>query len=43
MLEQIRQGGNMETHQYYIKQLFEDECEEVAPIFREDDLKLIDG
>jgi hypothetical protein len=24
----------------YIKQLFEDECEEVAPIFREEDLKL---
>lgn len=33
----------METHQDYNKDCFEDECEEVAPIFREEDLKLIDG
>lgn len=30
------------TKDNYNKDLFEDECEEVAPIFREEDLKLIE-
>ena len=30
------------THKDYIKELFEDECEEVAPIFRAEDLEFIE-